>query len=356
MFVLLWSIGLILLYIIGGYFGVRQLEGYKENTEKYRQAWLESTSTGISEQTPDLKDTSDAKPVEVLVGIKINRIADFDLKESGWTADFYIWFQWRGDKINPGETFKLVNGEIVSRELEIASDKGGQRYEKYHVKARMIKDFDASRFPFSDDGLMIQVEDKKHGLDVLRYVADEQRSRMKQSTMMYGMAIKRTFVGTKLNTNETGSVIIDSSNSVSNVHSQFVSGVLVAPPSGNLYIKLFMALFASVGIAFLVFFIKPIHLDPRFGLPVGAFFAAVGNIIYIGSILPRADHVTLVDMVNAIGIITIFLALIESTISLYIEDTMKNERLSRFFDKVSFAVIFLGYVYVNIALPIAASS
>lgn len=355
LFVLLGTIGFILMYLIGGYFGVKQLNGYKESTEKFRQAWLESTTTGISEQTPKLKDTANAKPIEVLTGIKINRIAELDLKASGWTADFYIWFQWRGDKINPGETFKLVNGEILSRELEIASDKDGQRYEKYRVKARIVKDFDASRFPFSDVGLVIQVEDKMHGVDALRYLADEKRSRLSENVSTQDLFVKMTLARVRLNTNDADNVFPDSFQSGSDVFSQFIYGVLVSPPSASLYIKLFQVLFASVCIALLVFFIKPIHVDPRFGLPVGAFFIAVGNTIYIGGILPRADHLTLTDMVNVAGTITIFLILVESTISLYIEDTMKKEKLSRFFDKVSFAVIFLGYIGVNIALPIAAS-
>jgi hypothetical protein len=53
---------------------------------------------------------------------------------------------------------------------------------------------------------------------------------------------------------------------------------------------MFQALFASVAIALIVFFIKPIHVDPRFGLGVGAFFAAVGNNIFVGSMLPPAHR------------------------------------------------------------------
>jgi hypothetical protein len=61
-------------------------------------------------------------------------------------------------------------------------------------------------------------------------------------------------------------------------------------------------------------------------------------------------------MVNVLGLVTIFLSLVQSTISLYLHDTMGLEKLSRFFDRVSFAVFFVGYVLVNIALPLAAKS
>jgi hypothetical protein len=58
--------------------------------------------------------------------------------------------------------------------------------------------------------------------------------------------------------------------------------------------------------------------------------------------------------VNAIGLVTIFLTLVQSAISLYILDTMGRERLSRFFDKVSFAVFLIGYAVVNLLLVFAA--
>ncbi len=87
---------------------------------------------------------------------------------------------------------------------------------------------------------------------------------------------------------------------------------------------------------------------------MGGFFASVGNNIFVASILPHADRLTLADMINTVSLFTIFLILVQSVISLYIFDTMGRERLSRFFDRVSFAVFLIGYVAVNLALPLAA--
>lgn len=59
-------------------------------------------------------------------------------------------------------------------------------------------------------------------------------------------------------------------------------------------------------------------------------------------------------MVTMIGLATIFLTLVQSTISLYIEDSMGQERLRRLFDKVSFIVFLIGYGVVNMMVPLAA--
>ena len=72
------------------------------------------------------------------------------------------------------------------------------------------------------------------------------------------------------------------------------------------------------------------HVDPRFGLPVGAAFTAVANIIAIGALLPRAEGFILADMTNAVGLATIFFILVHSAISLYFFDTLGKEKLSRF--------------------------
>jgi hypothetical protein len=111
-----------------------------------------------------------------------------------------------------------------------------------------------------------------------------------------------------------------------------------------------------VAIAFIVFFIRPIHVDPRFGLGVGAFFAAIANNIFAGSSLPPITRFSLISMVNTLGLATIFLTLVQSTISLYIEDTMGREKLRWFFDKVSFTVFLIGYTVTNLLLPLAAKS
>ncbi len=139
-------------------------------------------------------------------------------------------------------------------------------------------------------------------------------------------------------------------------HSQFFFAMLVATNSVQMYLSLFQALFAAVAVALIVFFIKPTHVDPRFGLPVGGFFAAVGNNIFVSSQLPASDRLSLAELTNAFGLVTIFLVLVQSAISLHILDTLGQERLSRFFDRVFFVVLLLGYGAVNLALPLAANS
>jgi hypothetical protein len=284
----------------------------------------------------------------------INRIGEFAVKESSWSADFDIWFRWSGDGIKPGENFQVVNGQIDQREKQDTHVSGGQHYERYRVKARLTKFFDASRFPFSDQGLTIQVEDSAHKAERLRYVADEQESGINRSGVPQVLKITKSLAMVKVHSYKSTRGDPQLSSNAADVRSRFTFGMLVSPPGSVSYLKMFQALFVSVAIGLIVFFIKPIHVDPRFGLGIGALFAAVGNNIFVGSMLPPAEGITLVAMINAIGLATIFLTLVQSAISLYIEDTLGQEKLRRFFDKVSFVVFFMGYAVVNLFLPLAA--
>ena len=352
--VALWAAGILLLYAIGGYMGIRQLQCYKAETEKFRQAMIGTATT--EQVVPLTKSTLPAKskPVDVHVGIYINRMGEFAIKESAWAADFDIWFRWSGDGIKPGDNFQIVNGQIDQRDKKDAHVAGGEHYERYRVKARLTKFFDTSRFPFSDQGLTIEVEDGAHEAERLRYVADEQESGINRSGVPQVLKITKSLAMVKLHNYGSRRGDPRLTSNAASAHSRFIFATLVSPPGLVLYLKMFQALFASIAIGLIVFFIKPIHVDPRFGLGIGALFAAVGNNIFVGSMLPQSEGITLASMVNAIGLATIFLTLVQSAISLYIEDTLGQEKLRRLFDKVSFVVFFMGYAVVNLLLPLVA--
>lgn len=354
-FVMIWAVCLLLLYVAGAFFGAAKLRGYSAESAKIREARMKSLTLELNAKAPVLPFPSGARQVDVLVGGSINRIGEFALRESAMTADFNLWFRWNSDAVKPGEGFRIVNGQILEKENVESSRIGKERYVEYHLVARMTEDFDASRFPFGENGFYILVEDNSKGAEPLRYVADRQGSGIRPEAVPRGLNLVGFLADTRIGgIHRSGRVIPGPLNKIKGARSQFILAMLVVPDGIGLYQKFFQALFASVAVALIALYIKPIHVDCRFGLPVGGFFAAVGNNIFVGTLLPNADRLTLSDMVNATGLFTIFLILVQSVISLHIYDTMGSERLSRSFDRVSFAVFLIGYVAVNLTLPISA--
>jgi hypothetical protein len=84
---------------------------------------------------------------------------------------------------------------------------------------------------------------------------------------------------------------------------------------------------------------------------VGAFFAAVANAYITASQLPDSGVMTLADAINGFGMGTIFLTLIQSTLSLYLYDIRGEEALSRRLDKVSAVIFIIGYTVISIIVP-----
>jgi len=347
----LWGAGLVFLYVVIGFFCVRQLQEHRAQTEAARQEWRRVATSATGATVPQTGAASEGSPLNVSTGIRVRRIGGFSLKDAEWTADFDIWFRWSGEGVHPGETFDVVNGDIQRRDKMEAWTRDGQNYERYRVRARMTAQIDPSRFPFSDEELPIEIQDNCRDLATLQYVADENGSGLAPDALPQSVTLKRTAV--TATTFQTGREKGPSGRREA-VHSRLVFAMLVMPVSTSLYLMMFQALFASVAVAMIVFFVPAKYDNTRFALPVGAFFMAVANNIFVSSLLPRADGITLTNMINGLSLITIFLILVQSTISLYMAGPRGWERLSRVFDRVSFAVVFPCVVGLNLLLPWAA--
>jgi hypothetical protein len=352
-FVALWAVGILLAYAVGGYLAARQLQDYKTQTERTRQARISGITQALPPSRPGREGRSAAAPTEVSVGVYVHRIGDFSIREAAWTADFDIWFRWTGDQVSPGQTFQIANGRTDLRERREVYAKGGVHYERYRVTARITKYFEALRFPFGDQGLSIEVEDGAHDIRTLRYVADEHGSGFSRSGIPPQLRVTRSLsgVGQEVYGSSRGDPRVPAGSR--ETYSRYAFAMLARPPSGLLFLTMFQALFASVAVAMLAAFIRPVYGDGRFGIGIGAFFAAVANNIFVGTFLPPSTPLTLAGMVNAFGLVTIGFTLIQSVISLHYFDVGKV-KLSDLFDHVSFGVLLLAYVVVSLLLPLAA--
>ena len=119
---------------------------------------------------------------------------------------------------------------------------------------------------------------------------------------------------------------------------------------------MFVGIFSAVFFALLAFFVSPDHNSPRFSIGVGAFFAGIASIYVISSQIPLSSGYTLTDFVTATSVITVFLTLLTSTVSVGIYHKWRDgpawaSRLDR-----SAQIIFVVcYTVLNIALAVSAS-
>jgi hypothetical protein len=231
---------------------------------------------------------------------------------------------------------------------------GDDHYVLYRVVARITKFFDVSRFPRDDHLLTINIETPASERDELLFVADNESSGVSSRIELAGYSTYEWAVLEKPHAYSSIHGDPRLAASAEQVHSQLRMGLWIQRPSWGFYLKMFVALFVSVAVSMLEFFMKPTY-NPRFGLGVGALFAAIASTYVTSSLVPGTGVMSLVDIVNYVGMVTIGLGLLQSTISLYLYDRKGKEALSRLFDRVWFVIFLAGYMVINLTLPWAAT-
>ena len=355
MFLVAWTVGLLILSALGGYFVADQFKKEVSNPAQNESdfSYGQSTKEDPNSESRNATDAA-ANPIKVLTGVYIDRIPSLSIKDGVWETEFYIWFRWNGSNIDPGENLQVINGEIVSkiREENVTSEQG--RYEEYRIIADISKVFDVTRFPLDADQLTLEFEDNLNSSNYLVYVPDTMGSRVNPSIRIPGYEI------TNLSITETphyymtnfGNPIRRDTEQCS--YSRLSFDIGIERPGWGWFFKIFQGLFLAVAISMLVFFIRPDDGDKRVSLGVGAAFAAVANFYISSSLMPETDMMTLADMINGIGIVFVFFSLVQSTISLHLYDQMEEKELSRLYDWSSAGIFFVSYMGINLALVLTA--
>mgnify|MGYP001172750684 CR=1 FL=1 len=298
----------------------------------------------------------DEGPTDVTVGVYVVQLDDPNLKDSQFTVVFWLWFRWRGDiDLNPMKKFEVVGGQIEGIENEdtvYGEEPDGVHYQVAKIRATVTQDFDITRFPIDRHTLQLSIEETFEGIERIRYVPDTKNSKLLESISLAGLVIGETTatVGTKTYSSTFGDPRVESvSGGAESTYARFTLSIPVKRPGISYPIKLFWSLYLSVFVALLALHIKPIDLDPRFGLGVGAVFAAMASAFVISAALPDTNQVTLADVVVMIAIGYIVISVIESIISLRMFQA-GNEKGSAKLDLWAFVALTLSYALVNVAL------
>lgn len=248
----------------------------------------------------------------------------------------------------------VIEGSIESKEKLAEVHEGGEHYERYRVVAKITKVFPVMRFPLDEHLLTLAVENGELGRNRMLFVPDTESSSISNRVAVPGYHIAGWSILEKPHSYKSTRGDPRLAAGSKSTHSQLRMGIFLERGNWGLYLKMFQGLFIAVMIALLAFFIKPTDLDPRFGLGLGALFAAVANSYLVGTFVPDTGELTMADIVNMVGIFTILVTLVESTVSLYLYDHRDEKALSRRLDQVSFKLILAGFVLLNVVLALAA--
>jgi len=357
MIIVSWIIFLVGFYLFIGYLGSIQLyqnkmESLKRHQDRTDPHRTEEGKTQVDLET--LKEYNTDNYNKVYTGIYVDRIVKISTKETSWTVDFYIWFKWEGNDIDPGKTFQVIDGEFLSKTKAGEFINNNNHYVLYRVISRITKFFNIVRYPLDNHMLVIRIEDRDHNWNVLRYVPDERSAEYSSRVNVPGYQLKEAELVSKPHAYKTrrGDPRLPVDHQA--IYSQIVYGVKMERPDWGLYFKMFQGLFASVAIAIVAFSFGPMSSD-RVSLGIGAFFASVASSYINLHELPGVGLVTMTDIANGMGMITILLTLMGSIISARIVKDPSQYAIAVKLDHASLIVFLLGYISTNIAIALSAS-
>lgn len=293
--------------------------------------------------------------VPVNIGVYLDGIDNFSIKDSFWSTTFFIWFRWSGDRaLDPGKNFQLVDAKIEKKELlEEHFGADGNNYQRYRVTAKVVKFFNTTRVPLDDHMLNLQVEDGSRDASKLRYVADEE-SNVSSRVRVPGYALTGFSQVVKNHTYKTAYGDPRVAKGEHKTYTDLNVAITLKRSSMGVFFKGFIGLFAGMLLTFTSFLIRASEGGPRVSMPVGSYFGAVANSYLVSSMVPSSGQFGLVEYVSFLGLFTIFTCLLSTVVSMYIWHIRGDKEFSRAFDKVTLLVIGLGYVIINVLLPLSA--
>lgn len=283
-------------------------------------------------------------PGEVRIGVFINRVDGFNLKDSRFDIDFYIWFVWSDPDLDPTESWEIVNGVVNDKFLSDAHPVEGGSYAAYRVQASIIKEFDLYKYPLDSHTLTIEIED---GAPVqrLRYRADAANSALSGDFFAPGFTAGSPSFTVRDHVYRTNYGDPDMAGDSESVYSRFIASFPVERPSAATAWKLYIGVFVAALIGFLGLMARPDHTDVRFGLGSAALFAAIATQFVIASNMPETNILIVPDIICIITISFVFLTLLQSGIALALAGR-GHESLARRLDWIAMGVLLTSYISI----------
>jgi hypothetical protein len=274
---------------------------------------------------------SNGQPHAVIVTSYIHHISDINIRDEQYKIEIWLFLRsrdslWGWDslanqiQINGA---KELSVSVIPQFQKSGTSKVYDSTLKYSVYRKIIKinctmsqDWDVDNYPFDNQPLKIICYTIRP-LKWLLLVPDKR------------MIAYRSSTGDNLGRNiENGWAIVGDSVLVTPVCQRDIfdtdkkySGIqfslqISRKQIGALFFKLFIGMYVSFFVAFIAFFIHVTHVEPRFGLPVGGLFAAIGNKYIMEGVLPQSSEFTIVDTLHTCTILAILMVIIFSAISL----------------------------------------
>ncbi len=282
-------------------------------------------------------------PDTVKLGVFFTSVYDLNLAEKSFTADFWIWYNYTNDSINPLESVEISNAKEFEFQSEDVEKIGNINWATHKCKATVKKEWNLQNFPFDKQELHVEIEDAIYDSEQLIYIADTANSKYDKNIRLDEWRIKKFKVEQMKKNYETtyGNPELEGSSE----YPGLVASFTLERDGVGLFFKLFIGIYVAYLISLSVFFMGPENPE-RFGMIVGALFAGVANKYIVESLMPQTIMLTLPDKIHNLTFIYIIFHLI-ITVLAYRLTVKEKIKLGWRVDILCFLASIISFIGIN---------
>lgn len=291
-------------------------------------------------------------PDTVKIGAYVVSLHDINFHDKEYTMRFWLWLLHNNREFDFPYQTEVPNAKSLEKPDMMTDTMQGKIWCLMKMKSIMKQSWDVGDFPFDQQKLTVRVENTVFDKNSLIFQADTLGSNFDPNLTVDGWRISdfKVTTGTSDYNTAFGDLNLKEQKSQ---YSHFDINMTLERNAWGLFFKLFMGMYIAFLISSVSFIIDPKQVEPRFGLPVGGLFAAVGNKYIIDSLLPETSAFTLVDSLHTITFLAIFFTVACSALSLRWVNKGMHSRALRL-NKVGGNIIVGIYGLLNLILIIVA--
>jgi hypothetical protein len=287
----------------------------------------------------------DSIPDTVKTGIYITSIHDIDFKQKEYTIDLWLWLKYKNKEFDFLQNLEIPQAKTVVKSFSTIDSSDNKIYILMKLQCVMGDSWKITHFPFDHQNLRFSIENSQYDERSLVFATDTLGKHYDPRFVLPGWNIDSFTVSTDKKAYET--TFGDETLAKPHVeYSNFKVKIGIQRAAGELFWKMFLGMYVAFLIAYVCFYIHADNIDSRFGLSVGALFAAIGNKYIIDSALPESNSLTLVDILHGLTLLFIFLVVTASAWSLYLVKKNKLSQANRF-DMIAAQVLLALYLILN---------
>jgi hypothetical protein len=293
-------------------------------------------------QSPSAQDVPDT----VRTGIYITSIHDIDFKQNEYTINLWLWMRYKNKAFNFDQNLEIPQAKSFSKLYTTIDSSGNGIYMLMKLNCVMKDSWRINNFPFDKQRLRLAIENSQYDSKSLVFAVDTLGNHYDPRFTVRGWLIDSFNMAATIRNYETGF----GDTSLERPHTEYSTfrvRMVLHRDASDLFAKIFLGMYVAFLISFICFYIHSDYIDSRFGLSVGALFAAIGNKYIIDSSLPESTSFTLVDTLHGITLFFIFAVVTASVYSLRLVKQGKAAK-SRKFDRYTALVMLIIYTILNI--------